>query len=398
MSIQWNARKLDELGRIGRGRSRHRPRNDPSLYGGQYPFFQTGDVKAASLYLRQYSQTYNDVGLSQSKLWKPGTLCITIAANIAETAILGVEGCFPDSIVGFEADPEVADVRFVKYHIDYIKLLMQNMSHGTTQDNLSLDKLLRIDFHVPDLPVQQRIVDILSAYDDLIENNERRIRILEEMARTIYREWFVEFRFPGHERVRMVASEVGKIPKGWTAASLGDLSNNFDRLRKPISRAKRLEMQGPYPYYGAAKIVDHVDDYIFDGSYLLIAEDGSVIDAERRPVMQLPWGKFWVNNHAHVIQGKGNISIWYLYLRLREFDVTGCVTGAAQPKITQENLNRIPVLAPSNEVLEAFNHTIGPFFVLRRNLLEKNLGLTASRDLLLPKLLSGNLDLNTINP
>lgn len=89
--------KLDELGFVGRGRSRHRPRNEPSLYGGQYPFFQTGDIKAANFNLKDYSQTYNDKGLAQSKMWEPGTLCITIAANIAETAILGIKGCFPDN-------------------------------------------------------------------------------------------------------------------------------------------------------------------------------------------------------------------------------------------------------------------------------------------------------------
>ena len=93
----------------------HRPRNEPSLYGGPYPFIQTGEIKAADLYIREYSQTYNAKGLAQSKLWNPDTLCITIAANIAETAILKIQACFPDSVVGFIADPNKSDVRFVKY-------------------------------------------------------------------------------------------------------------------------------------------------------------------------------------------------------------------------------------------------------------------------------------------
>ena len=123
----WIPRKLNELGFVRRGKSKHRPRNEPSLYGGQYPFFQTGEIKETELYLREYSQTYNEKGLAQSKLWKPGTLCITIAANIAETAILGIEACFPDSIVGFIADEEKSDVRFVKYYIDTLKLRMQSI-------------------------------------------------------------------------------------------------------------------------------------------------------------------------------------------------------------------------------------------------------------------------------
>ena len=148
---RWKAHKLDRLGSVNRGRSRHRPRNDPSLYGGEYPFFQTGDIKTANLYLSHYSQTYNEKGLSQSKQWEPGTLCITIAANIADTAILGIRGCFPDSVIGFISDPMKADVRFIKYYIDFIKLDMQQVSHGTTQDNLSLEKLLSFDFVVPDI-------------------------------------------------------------------------------------------------------------------------------------------------------------------------------------------------------------------------------------------------------
>jgi len=178
----WKPHKLEQLGTVGRGRSRHRPRNEPSLYGGKYPFFQTGDIKAADLYLTQFHQTYNDKGLAQSKLWSPGTVCITIAANIAETAILGIEGCFPDSVVGFVADPKVSDPRFIKYYIDRIKLSMQNVSKGTTQDNLSLEKLQTFEFVVPGVTTQRKIASILSAYDDLIENNTRRIAILEEMA------------------------------------------------------------------------------------------------------------------------------------------------------------------------------------------------------------------------
>ncbi|MCB0815848.1 MAG: restriction endonuclease subunit S, partial [Flavobacteriales bacterium] len=179
----WKPKKLDALGFVGRGRSRHRPRHDERLYGGAYPFFQTGDIKAAEFYLTEFNQTYNEMGLAQSKLWPPGTLCITIAANIAESSILGVEACFPDSVVGFIPDPNEADVKFIKYYMDTLKLSMQNVSRGTTQDNLSLDKLLQFDFFVPNVSEQRRIAGILSAYDELIANNQRRIKILEEMAR-----------------------------------------------------------------------------------------------------------------------------------------------------------------------------------------------------------------------
>jgi type I restriction enzyme S subunit len=146
----WKLKKLDELGLLGRGKSKHRPRNDPSLYGGDYPFVQTGEVKEASLYLTHYSQSYNEKGLAQSKLWEPQTLLLTIAANIAETAILTIPACFPDSIVGFIADSEQVTPEFIKFRIDDIKEKMQSFSRGTAQDNLSLDKIKLFDFLVPD--------------------------------------------------------------------------------------------------------------------------------------------------------------------------------------------------------------------------------------------------------
>ena len=220
---------LDQLGSVSRGRSRHRPRDAEFLYGGPYPFVQTGDVKKAGLYLRDFDQTYSDAGLAQSKIWPIGTLCITVAANIAETSILDIEACFPDSVIGFIADPEKADARFVKYLFDAaLKMRFQSFTQGAAQDNLSQAKLLSIKFPVPEPVVQTEIAGILSAYDDLIENNRRRIALLAAAARLLYREWFVHFRFPGHEHVKIVDG----IPEGWEAYKLGDLLTKIKRPAK----------------------------------------------------------------------------------------------------------------------------------------------------------------------
>lgn len=223
----WNEHKLDELGKVGRGKSKHRPRNDASLYGGKYPFIQTGDIKAANFYVTEYSQTYNDKGLSQSKLWRKGTLCITIAANIAETAILGIDACFPDSIIGFVANEKKCDVRFIKYHFDLLKIHLQSISQGTTQDNLSQDKLLRFNFSLPeDVKHQKTIASVLSAYDELIEINNQRIKLLEETARELYKEWFVRMRFPRNWKIKKlqplsIKNLVDKtIGGGWGSDSL----------------------------------------------------------------------------------------------------------------------------------------------------------------------------------
>ena len=177
--MRWQPKRLDQLGAVSRGRSRHRPRDAAHLYGGPHPFIQTGDVKHAGLYINDHTQTYSDAGLAQSKLWPAGTLCITIAANIADTAILGIDACFPDSVIGFTPDPHEADARFVKYLFDAtIKRRAQQFSQGATQDNLSQEKLLSLEFDVPIVAEQTRIADVLAACDQSIENNKRRMALV----------------------------------------------------------------------------------------------------------------------------------------------------------------------------------------------------------------------------
>ena len=218
--MKWTPRTLDELGYVSRGRSRHRPRDAAHLYGGPYPFIQTGDIKHANLYVTDYSQTYTEAGLAQSRLWKAGTLCITIAANIADTAILGIDACFPDSVIGFIPDDEKADARFIKYLFDAIvQKRLKQFTQGAAQDNLSQSKLLSLKLPVPEVAEQRRIASILSAYDDLIENNRRRIQLLEQAARLLYKEWFVHLRFPGHERVKVKDG----VPEGWERKHLSEL-------------------------------------------------------------------------------------------------------------------------------------------------------------------------------
>jgi len=224
--LGWPLKSIDELGQVSRGRSRHRPRDAEHLYGGPHPFIQTADVKHSNLYITEYSQTYNEVGLAQSKLWKAGTLCITIAANIADTAILGIDACFPDSVIGFIPAPGKADARFIKYLFDaLLKKRFQKFTQGAAQDNLSQEKLLSLKFPTPELRTQKRIADILSTYDDLIENNRRRIQLLEQSARLLYKEWFIRLRFPGHEHVKIKDG----VPEGWTQKTINELISYLNR-------------------------------------------------------------------------------------------------------------------------------------------------------------------------
>ncbi len=411
MKPGWSYKKLDELGFVGRGKSRHRPRDHPSLYGGKYPFIQTGEVKAANLYISQYNQTYNEKGLSQSKLWKPGTLLITIAANIAETALLKIEACFPDSIIGFIADPKKADVRYIKYCMDTMKLRMQNVSKGTTQDNLSLDKLLTFDFPTPPLPTQRKIASILSAYDDLIENNTWRIKILEEMAQALYREWFVKFLFPGHEKVRMVESEIGRVPEGWEIKKLKDICSLIDygytasAKKEPIG-PKFLRITDIVPYlidWDSVPYCEVTDNnltkYELNDGDIVIARTGATTGYGKRINKRHPktiFASYLVRLRINPEHSNRYIGLIVESLTYKTFIKTN-LSGAAQPQANAQILASIPILVPPKSIQISFDKIIVEFIDQREMLQIKNANLRRTRDLLLPKLISGELNVENMD-
>ena len=174
----WKQRTLEEVATtFGRGKSKHRPRNAPHLYGGKYPFVQTGDIRNADHIITEYSQTYSEAGLAQSKLWLKGTICITIAANIAETAILGFDACFPDSVIGVVADPKEADVGFIEYLLQSFKVRIQAMGKGSAQANINLGTFENERFPFPPVAEQKQIVGKL---DDLREETQRLASVYEQ--------------------------------------------------------------------------------------------------------------------------------------------------------------------------------------------------------------------------
>jgi len=396
-TAKWKSAKLDELGFVGRGKSRHRPRNAAILYGGSYPFFQTGDIKAANFYLTEFTQTYSEEGLAQSKLWKPGTLCITIAANIAESAILGIDGCFPDSVVGFVADPDKADVRFIKYYMEILKLQMQSVSRGTTQDNLSVDKLLSFDFCVPPLPLQHRIASIFSAYDELIENNQRRIRILEDMARSLYREWFVHFRYPGHESVPLVDSPLGQIPQGWEVKKLRDVCN-LTMGTSPKSEFYNEAGDGLPFHQGVTNFgARFPTDRLFCTVESRIAEAGDILFSVRAPVgrMNITDKKIIIGRGLSAIHHKaGHQAFLWEQLRAKftEEDMMG--NGAIFASVTKDDMQGIELLCPTEQFIKAATRYFKPLHAEIEVLIKQTANLCRTRDLLLPRLLSGQINVD----
>ncbi|MEG3863176.1 restriction endonuclease subunit S [Microcoleus sp. herbarium12] len=384
----WSYKKLNELGFVGRGKSKHRPRNEPSLYGGKHPFIQTAEVTASEFYIIKYSQTYSDLGLAQSKLWDKNTLCIVNAGeNTAETAILKFQACFPDSIIGFIADSEKADVRFIKYYLTTIKPQLRSITKGATQDNLSVSKLLLFDILTPPLPIQRKIAGILSAYDRLIENNTRRIEILEEMARSIYREWFVKFRFPGHEQAQMVDSELGLIPEGWEVGRLDDaliLQRGFDL---PTQQRK----EGNIPIYASTGITGTHNEAKIKAPGVVTGRSGSLgtviyVDEDYWPLNTTLWVKEF-----------RRVTPLYAFYLLSDLKLEQYNSGAAVPTLNRNDIHGQPVVLPPQRILEQLNLFVEPLLVLKKNLLKRSDNLRQTRDLVLPRLISGKIDLEKIN-
>ncbi len=192
---QWEKKTLAQIAKtFGRGKSKHRPRNWEGLYGGNYPFIQTGDIRNSKHYITEYSQTYNEVGLAQSKLWPAGTICITIAANIAETGVLTFDSCFPDSVIGIVVNEEVADREFVEYLLQSFKVRIQALGKGSAQANINLGTFENELFPFPAVGEQKEIVEKLNPLFNECERLEnvflRKIGNLEELKKSILQKAF----------------------------------------------------------------------------------------------------------------------------------------------------------------------------------------------------------------
>jgi type I restriction enzyme S subunit len=191
----WEEKTLKQISEVfGRGRSKHRPRNDKRLYGGEYPFIQTGDIRNCNHYITEYTQTYNELGLAQSKIWPKGTICITIAANIAETGVLNFDACFPDSVIGLIVNKNKADRNFVEYLLQSFKARLQALGKGSAQANINMGTFENELFPFPPINEQQSIVqklDALSIETKKIESiYQQKITDLEELKKSILQKAF----------------------------------------------------------------------------------------------------------------------------------------------------------------------------------------------------------------
>lgn len=399
----WNTKKLSELGTFARGKSKHRPRDDERLYeGGGYPLIQTGEVKAANLYITSHEQEYGEFGLAQSKLWDAGTLCITIAANIAETAILGYPMCFPDSVVGFSAFPSESSEKFMHYVFTYIRNSIQNSVTGSIQDNINIDYLSQLDFKVPPKSYQDKVVGVLGTIDEKIDTNTRICTELEAMAKTLYDYWFTQFDFPNAEGkpYRSSGGEMvwndqlkRKIPKGWSAGQLSDIAN-ITMGQSPSGDTYNENGSGTIFYQGCTDFGTRFPvPRVYTSAPTRFAKAGDILMSARAPVgtLNIAMEDCCIGRGLAALNSKFGSQLHLLYTLSgfkQLFDVMDG-NGTTFGSITKDTLFEMKVVIPRRDQIKSFEEMVQPIEQKIRVAEQENRELTKLRDWLLPVLMNG---------
>jgi type I restriction enzyme S subunit len=322
---EWDVKELGNVAEIARGKSKHRPRDAEFLFGGEYPFIQTGDIRKADIYLTQFSQTYSEAGLKQSKLWDENTLCITIAANIAETAILKIKACFPDSVIGLIPKENETTVLFVKHLFDRFKVQIQSLSQGVAQDNLNQEKLSKIKFSFPKFAEQQQITNFLTIIDERISSQSKIIKQLETLIKGLYEEIFENEKYQ------------------FSVITLKSLC--FIKKGEQINSSELSETGLYYVMNGGILPSGYHSEYNSDADTISISEGGNSCG-----YVQYNNTRFWSGGHCYTLNKIDNTIInkyLYHYLKANENKIMALRIGSGLPNIQKSTLEKFEVKIPN---------------------------------------------------
>jgi len=237
----------------------------------------------------------------------------------------------------------VLNVRYLFHFLERYLDKLRHMSIGGVIKYIKLGNLTDAELRLPPLPEQIRIAAILDQADALRVKRREALAQLDSLTQSIFIEMF---------------GDPATNPMGWGIEPFGDICENQDAQRIPVKSSDRDGRQGAFPYYGASGIIDWVDDYIYEGERLLIGEDGANLLARATPVAYIAQGKYWVNNHAHVVAYSGRANLRFLEFFIEQTDLKPYISGSAQPKLNRSNLDRIPVMLPPLEMQHEFANRI----------------------------------------
>lgn len=393
--------RLGDLAEIGRGSS-PRPITDELYFkNGNIPWIKIADATISGKYIYKTKEYVNDYGASFSRKLSPGSLIIAASGTLGFPKFLGVEGCIHDGWMYFSHfNEKIIDKDYLYYQLISLRRFFNNLSYGAAIQNINTPILKKTKIALPSLPVQRRIASILSAYDNLIENNNRRIRLLEQMAENLYKEWFVRFRFPGHEKVEM---ENG-LPKGWTRGRLRDIvefQNGF------AFKSETFQEEGRY----SIVTIKNVQDEGFDGSktekidvipsrmpsYCCLKEGDILLSLTGNVgrVCRVFGRNYLLNQRVAKIKAEFEYFIYSLMKTEAMFAALNTISyGTAQLNLSPIKAAQLKIIVPAKELQIAYNQKVSALFESIDKLKAQNQLLTRQRDLLLPRLMSGKLEVN----
>ena len=344
---KWEWKKLGDLYPIVMGKTP--PRGDPSCWDKSKRtnnvWVTIADISSNENQVITESKEYiSDKATKNISLVSPKSLLLSFKLSIGKMAFAGVSLYTNEAIVNF---PPIKDIDLHYLHKYFLYYNWDKASEGDTKvkgKTLNKEKLKNIDIPIPPLSEQNCIVKFLdeefSKIDTLKTNAETNLKNAKELFETTLEK---ELNPPSRHSKRSEESSA-ELPSGWEWKTLDEFSTNLDAKRKPVTKKNRVN--GNYPYYGASGIVDYVDSYIYDGKYLLISEDGANLVARSTPIAFIAEGKFWVNNHAHIIETMNEATLQYLVYFFENLDLSPYVKGMAQPKLSQDSLYKIPIPLP----------------------------------------------------
>ena len=395
----WRNVTIGDLGQVITGYTPTIKKTE--YYGNEYPFITPTDMAMDSRivqterFLSQKGYEYR-----KNRLLPPNAICVVCIASIGKICMTVVPSATNQQINSIVVDQKKHDPYFVYYLLRTKTTTLRSIASGVATPIVKKSTFASLEVSVPPLATQHKIAAILSAYDDLIENNTRRINILEDMAQTLYQEWFVHFRFPGHENVPMVESPLGPIPQGWEVKQLGEMC---DVLMGQSPRSEFYNETGEgLPFHQG--VTDFGQRFPTDRVYCTvqkrIAEIGDILFSVRAPV-----GRINIANKKIVIgrglsairsqNGNQAFILQHLKDKFREEDTMG--SGTIFNAITKSDLLGVQLLQPIQSTLAEFEEAVEPISLELANLTLKNTTLRRTRDLLLPKLISGEIDVSELD-
>jgi type I restriction enzyme S subunit len=350
------------------------PTNNDAYYGGDIPWLRTQEVTFGRIFDTEIKITETGLKNSSAKWVPEKSVIVAMYGNSAgRSAINEIPLTTNQACCNLIIDPDKADYRYVFYALLRSYETLKGLSRGAAQNNLNAAQVKAFTIPAPPVQVQQDIGDILSSYDDLIENNRRRMALLEESARLLYREWFVRLRFPGHEHTRIVDG----LPEGWERKTLGDsITLNYGKALKA-----EIRVEGDYPVYGSSGIVGTHEKPLVKCPAIILGRKGNV--------GSVYWSSksFYPIDTVYFVTPES--SSLYLFYALKNMHFIS--TDVAVPGLNRDFAYSRPLLHPPVTLLRSFHETVDPMHAQLDKLDETNQKLRAARDLLLPRLMSGEL-------